>query len=57
MKSALTVQELCHEIGIGRTKLYSLIKDKQIVAHKLGKRTVFLAADVEAYLNSLPKSV
>ncbi|MBL8579540.1 MAG: helix-turn-helix domain-containing protein [Mesorhizobium sp.] len=40
--------------GIGRTKLYSYIKAKQLKARKAGRRTVILAADLEAFLSALP---
>ena len=53
-KAAYTVKDLCHETGIGRTKIYQLIKEDKMRARKLGKRTVFLAKDVEAFLNNLP---
>lgn len=53
MKQALTVNELCLEIGIGRTKLYAEINADKIRPRKIGKKTIFLAKDVENYLKNL----
>lgn len=55
-KTAYTVNELMHEIGIGRSKLYAEIKAGRLRPRKIGKRTIFLAKDVEDYLESLPAS-
>jgi excisionase family DNA binding protein len=37
-----TVAEACDATGIGRTKLYELIRLKQVSAKKIGRRTVIL---------------
>lgn len=55
-KQAYTVNETIKEIGIGRSKLYSEIKDGKIIPRKIGKKTIFLAKDIEDYLNALPKA-
>lgn len=55
MKQALSIPELCKEIGIGRSKVYDLMRAGDLPYRKIGKRTVFLAKDVEAYLDNLPK--
>lgn len=55
-KSAYTVTETMREIGIGRSKLYSEIKAGHIVPRKIGKKTIFLAKDIAAYLEALPKA-
>lgn len=54
MKHAYTVNEAIREIGIGRTKLYSEIAEGKITPRKIGKKTIILAEDIEAYLQSLP---
>lgn len=54
-KQAYTVNEAIQEIGIGRSKLYSEIKDGKITPRKIGRKTIFLAKDIEDYLNALPK--
>lgn len=53
-RSMYNVDEACQLIGVGRTKLYSLINDKAIDARKLGKRTLIPAAALEKYLTALP---
>ena len=55
-KRAYTVNEVIREIGIGRSKLYAEIKAGKLTPRKIGKKTVFLAQDVEDYLNALPKA-
>lgn len=55
-KQAYTVNETIKEIGIGRSKLYAEIKAGKIVPRKIGKKTIFLAKDIEGYLNALPKA-
>ena len=46
-KQAYTVNELTIEIGIGRSKLYAEIKAGKLTPRKIGKKTIFLANDVE----------
>lgn len=55
-KSAYTVNEVLNEIGIGRSKLYDEIKKGRITPRKIGKKTIFLATEIERYLESLPKT-
>lgn len=55
-KSAYTVNELTREIGVSRSKLYQEIAEGKITPRKLGKKTIFLRSDVEAYLSNLPTS-
>ena len=55
-KSAYSVNEAVREIGIGRSKLYSEIAAGKLTPRKIGKRTIFLARDIETYLNNLPKA-
>ena len=54
-KSAYTVNEVIREIGIGRSKLYAEIAAGKITPRKIGKKTIFLAQDVQDYLNALPQ--
>ncbi len=54
-KSAFTVNEVIREIGIGRSKLYAEIAAGKITPRKIGKKTIFLAQDVQDYLNALPQ--
>ncbi len=58
----ITAQPVAYDIatavavsGIGRTRLYAYIKAKRLKARKAGRRTVILAADLQAFLDSLPE--
>jgi hypothetical protein len=42
-------------IGVCRDRVYKLINERQLVARKVGRRTVVLAADLQAFLESLPQ--
>jgi excisionase family DNA binding protein len=48
-----TVAELCQATGLGRTTVYAQIKLARLRASKCGRRTLFRAADVEAWLSAL----
>lgn len=54
---ALSVGEFCESMGIGRTKLYELIKQRQIRPVKLGKRTLIPVAERDAFLARLAGEV
>ena len=58
----ITAQPVAYDIatavavsGIGHTRLYAYIKAKRLKARKAGRRTVILAADLQAFLDSLPE--
>jgi excisionase family DNA binding protein len=42
--------------GIGRTLLRREIRNKRLVARKIGRRTVITADDLAAWLKGLPKA-
>lgn len=52
---ALSIEEVTARTGLGRTTLYRVINRGELVARKAGRRTVFLEADVERYLATLPR--
>jgi hypothetical protein len=54
-KAAYTVSEFLTAFGLGRTKFYELVNAGQLKARKNGTRTVVLAADAQAWLDSLPQ--
>ncbi len=54
MKLSFSINGACDEINCGRTKIYQEIAAGNIKARKLGKRTIILADDLQAYLESLP---
>jgi excisionase family DNA binding protein len=51
---AYSIATFCAAFGIGMTKTYDLIKRGDLVARKLGTRTLILRADAEAWARSLP---
>ena len=53
-KLAYTIDQATEAGAGGRTKIYEAINAGTLKAKKRGKRTVFLAADLNAYLESLP---
>lgn len=53
-REGLSVSEACRVAGIGRTKIYEAISNGRLTARKLGKRTLVLRADLQAFLASLP---
>lgn len=51
---AFTVQDACRVVGIGKTKLYSLIGDGRIEARQCCGRTLIPAESLRAFLANLP---
>ena len=54
IKEALAVREFCARYGICRQTFYDEVKRGRIRAVKLGKKTIILRADAEAWAKSLP---
>ncbi len=52
-RAAYSVNEILAILPLGRTSLYKAIKDGSLTATKFGKKTLFLAPDVAAFLISL----
>ncbi len=52
---ALTIKEFCDRYGICRETTYQQIRTGKLRAVKLGRRTVLLAPDVDAWAASLPE--
>jgi len=50
----LSINQACAIAGIGRSKLYEAIKDRRLVARKIGARTIILRSDLQQFLASLP---
>jgi excisionase family DNA binding protein len=51
---AFSINDACAAIGIGRTKLYSLISDGKLDARAIGGRTVIPAASLQKFVSTLP---
>ena len=47
-----SIKDAARSIGIGRTKLYDLIHKGELVAIKIGRRTLVTTASIEALVNS-----
>jgi hypothetical protein len=54
-KKAYSIDELSKIGPIGRTKIYEAIHERKLVARKAGRRTIVLATDYDAFLNTLPQ--
>lgn len=53
-KLSVTIPEAAEMIGIGRSSLYALFKEKKITPRKSGKRTLILVEDLKRYVENLP---
>ena len=51
---AYSVSDVLKLIGISRTKFYALVGGGKIKVRKIGNRTIILARDLNAWLESLP---
>ena len=52
---ALSPEVAARLIGLGRTKFFELIREGKLRARKVGRRTLILRSDLEAFLASLPE--
>lgn len=53
-KPAYTVSETQTLLSLGRTSLYGHVQAGKLRATKCGRKTLFLAVDIAAFLNGLP---
>jgi excisionase family DNA binding protein len=53
-KLSVTVPEAAEMIGIGRSSLYALFKEKKLTPRKSGKRTLILVDDLKRFVENLP---
>ena len=54
-KAAYSVNDFCHVYSIGRTLFYDEVAAGRLRVRKVGKKTLVLASDGEAWANSLPE--
>lgn len=52
---ALSIDEVLKATGLGRTKIYELINSGELKARKCGRRTIIPVAELEGWIESLPK--
>ena len=53
---AFTVNEFLQWARIGRTAAYQQIQQGHLKTRKLGRKTLILRSDAEAWLNALPEA-
>jgi excisionase family DNA binding protein len=53
-RRAFTIHEFAARNGIGKDKAYSEVREGRLRARKLGKRTLILDTDEQAWRDSLP---
>jgi excisionase family DNA binding protein len=53
LKAAYSVNETLNLLSVGRTSLYGLVKNGKLRPTKLGKKTLFYAADLAQFLDRL----
>lgn len=49
-----SIQEFADAIGVSRSLIYQALRQGQLTARKIGKRTVISAEDANKFLNRLP---
>jgi excisionase family DNA binding protein len=52
---AYSINEVCAATNLGRDAIYRAISGGQLVARKLGKRTIVTSHELERFLHSLPQ--
>lgn len=55
IKLTVTVQEARQITGLSRTTLYKLFSRGELKPRKVGKRSLLLVSELEAFVNSLPE--
>ena len=53
MVISFSIDDVSKNTGIGRTKIYEEINSGALRARKLGKRTIILKEDLDAFLTNL----
>lgn len=55
-KRLLSVGDLCDTLSIKRTTAFALIRDREVVSIKIGRRTLILADSVDAFIERCPRA-
>jgi len=53
-RTAYSIAEVMAQSGLGRDTIYKAINQGRLKARKLGRRTIILASDLQAFLEALP---
>lgn len=53
---AYRVKDAARLMGVGRSKVFELIREGHLPARKVGGATVVLRADIVAFLNGAPRT-
>jgi excisionase family DNA binding protein len=53
-RAAFSIPEVMLKTGLGRDTVYKLIRERQLIARKVGKRTLVIATDLYSFLETLP---
>jgi excisionase family DNA binding protein len=53
-KAAYSIAEAAKEVGGGRDKIYSAIRDGKLDARKWGRRTIITGQALQKFLSELP---
>ncbi|PIT03967.1 hypothetical protein TSA1_26740 [Bradyrhizobium nitroreducens] len=56
MKLAYSIQEACSLLSIGRTTIYALIGQGDLVILKIGRRTLISAKSLDAFIQSIERN-
>jgi excisionase family DNA binding protein len=54
-KMAFSVDETAMRTGLGRDRIYTAIRDGNLVARKFGRRTLITANALQQFLDTLPQ--
>ena len=50
MERLVPLEEFCRLAGVGRTKAFALVRDKEVSAIRIGRKTHVTAASIEALI-------
>lgn len=55
IRRLMSIPEACRQLGLGRTSVYALISSGQLNPVKVGRRTLFVASDLDVFISELPR--
>ena len=50
-ENLLTIDDICHELGIGKSTAYKLLKSKKIKSCKIGSRLIVKKSVLKRYID------